>query len=546
MDLITYFNQELFANQKDLDADKVIKELSGMKNSQPPEEPTFIINQTEVKDRLSLKLSDCIQERGFEHIVLTGRIGGGKTHFLNWIQSRLSQTGQFYMTKFQVQETSIVKYSFIQMIVSKLFQVYYEDFTQAIYSLVNNLQLDSSNRDKFIGDLGSLYRISNDLSTLLYTIQIRSDKASAAMRVIGASHGKTETSKLGIKKLRDADYLKIIEFFLSHKKREGFLLVLLDEFEHAYTYLTPANRRNFFISYKLFIDEAIKFNPPSLALITSVTEQYEGNLKEKVIKIEQALWSRLQHQVNSLREFEPSNIEEFKELLSELGLRYNIAYGYDGGFENDSEMRKRFLNRLGGESAQAMSYRDAILTLLRIMDDMRMNRESIKVSLPKNNNRYDKEISKAKNLWEKAHYNAKPALIKSSLELLFNDLNYKRINLVEELGSLLMISVDTQNKLFYIAISSNPKGLGERFKKCLEYKDKIEEVEGINFETIFIYEKQWETKTFLNMLKLHPDVKPISLEAEELYSILAYKNIDKDELTNKMRVDIERFVNDIV
>lgn len=43
-------------------------------------------------------------------------------------------------------------------------------------------------------------------------------------------------------------------------------------------------------------------------------------------------------------------------------------------------MRKRFLERLGGDTAQPISYRDAILNMLGIMDDLRMNKQTLEIS----------------------------------------------------------------------------------------------------------------------------------------------------------------------
>ncbi|PEM13357.1 hypothetical protein COI51_21750 [Bacillus toyonensis] len=543
MELIQFI-ENLFANETNLEKKMVIKEINGMKNSQPPEKPTFIINQNETKSRLTQKLTDCMHGYGFEHIVLTGKVGGGKTHFLNWIESRMNENGNFYMVKFQVQETSTVKHSFVKMIVSKIFQQYYEDFTYAMNLLAKEFEGElAGEQDQVIGILCNRYRVSSDLARLLYAVCAKTKKESAAIRVMGASHGRTELSRLGIKNLTDSDYIKIIQFFLQHKKKDGYLLVLLDEFEHAYLSLTPAARRNFFTSYKAFIDEAVRFDPASLVLVTSVTEQYEGHLQEKVGSAELALWSRIQHQVNALSEFSPANLSEFKELFNELSVRYKVAYDYDIYAKNELEMRKRFLERLGGDTAQPISYRDAILNMLGIMDDLRMNKQTLEISTD-TRIEYEKMIQEAKKQWEDAHHNAKTGIIKSSLEKLLMELGYEKLHLKDELGSVLFVSNLGTRKLLYISTVSNSKSLATSIDKCIKYKDNLSSKDD-DFETIFIYQKQWETKAIAQMLSLHPDIHGLAITELELYNLFAYKNVKDEVSKEKMVSELERVINDI-
>ncbi|CAG9623269.1 P-loop NTPase fold protein [Sutcliffiella rhizosphaerae] len=538
------FIEKLFANETKLEKKIAIKEINGMKNSQPPEKPTFIVNQNEIKSRLTQKLTDCMRGYGFEHVVLTGKVGGGKTHFLNWIESRMNDNGNFYMVKFQVQETSTVKHSFVKMIVSKIFQQYYEDFTRAMNLLVTEFEGDlDSEQDLIIGMLCNRYKVSNDLARILYEVCAKTKKGSAAIRVMGASHGRTELLRLGIKNLIDSDYIKIIQFFLKYKKKDGYLLVLLDEFEHAYLSLTPAARRNFFTSYKAFIDEAVKFDPADIVLITSVTEQSEGHLKEKVESAELALWSRIQHQINALSEFSPADPLEFKELFNELSVRYRIAYDYDIYSKNESEMRKRFLERLGGDTVQSMSYRDAILNMLGIMDDLRMNKQTLEISTD-TRVEYEKIIQDAKKQWEDAHPNAKPGMIKSSLEKLLMELRYKKLALENEVGSVLFVSNLVSKKLFFISTTSNSKSLITSIDKCIKYKDSLSTKED-DFETIFIYQKQWETKAIVQMLSLYPDIHALAINELELYNLFVYKNMKENISREKIMSELERVINDI-
>ncbi|MCK0473756.1 hypothetical protein [Halalkalibacter sp. APA_J-10(15)] len=560
--------EKLFRNEEDLSVPTVRKELTGMKNSQPPQSPTFIINQQVVKDRITQKLLDCDSGWDFAHIVLTGRVGGGKTHFLNWIESRLKDQGNYYTMKFQVQETNVVKYSFVRMVVSKLFQLHFSDFTSCFKQLVNNMTItESQDRDTDISIISEKLGVSSNLATLFFTIYKGENKSSAAMRVLGASHGRTEISKLGIRELNNTDYINIIHFFVKGKKKEGFLLILLDEFEHAFSALTTAARRNFYISYKEFIDKVISFEPPSVALITSVTEQYEGNLKEAVSKGEFALWTRLEHHVLELSEFNPSDVHEFEELFHELAVRYQKGYGYDVGLEYAKEMKKQFYAYLG-DTTQAISYRDAISNMLKIMDDLRLKGKNLSdfqkekqvssnlidnivdIKTPPNVKTDEERIlDEVSAQWQKAHHNQRPGLIKSSLEKIFSDLNYQIVRFktefgLEELASVLYIRENINEKLIYIATASNPKSLGNKFQRCLNFKDELSEVgKESEFATVFVYQKEAETETVLNYFRNHPDIINVPLDQNELLNLLAYSNANTNALKKKLSTKFERFVS---
>lgn len=543
---LNIFLSHFFEDLNDLDLESSIKEISALKNSQPPHKPTFIINQKKIRQQLTQKFEDCLNGLGFEHIVISGRVGGGKTHFLNWIESRMEENGNFYMVKFQAQETSTFKYNFIKTIIAKLFQIYAEDFRFVFLNLVSNITIKEK-VDEYtnIEDIRTKYKVSDDLARLIYNFKIEKEQ-SAILRILGASHGKTEINKLKIKSLSDTDYKHILQFFIQYKQKKGYLLILLDEFEHAYIELTPAARRNFFKTYKSFIDEVPKFNPSSLMLITSVTEQYAGSLKSNIEKEESALWSRMGNKVISLQEFNPSIQEEFNELFERLTIRYRKAHGEDVNTIQNSEIRKRFFEQLGESTSQAISYRTAILTMLQIMDDLRMNKSVVSEVEEEQriNNETNKILQRAINTWQDAHHNSKPGMLKTSLEALLEQLNYTRIDLNDERASVLYASKEGYEKLFFIATVANSKALANSIDKCIEYRDKLS-IEKESFETIFIYQKQLESKTIQKIFDLYPDLHPIAIDENELYNLLAFKELSNLTPEHKIVHELKDIINKV-
>jgi len=559
--------EKLFEVTENLsDAKNTQRELSGMRNSQPPKRPTFIINQQSVKREISQKLSDCEKGYGFSHIFLIGRIGGGKTHFLNWIESRLKNEDNYYVVKFQVQETGTVKHSFVRMVVSKLFQVYGDDFMQALQKCPDDLSINYKNdvSDKAIREIIRELEVSSNLAKLLYELG-NDKKRDAALRVLAASHGRKEISKLGVTELGNMDYINVIEIFLKYRLKEGFLLILLDEFEHASSTLTNAARTKFYISYKEFIDEASNFYCPAVALISSATEQYQGSLAKDVNKHEGALWSRLEGQQIDLVEFNPTVDAEFNELFNELATRYKIAYEYDVGLDLKL-MKKKFLSHIGADSTHAISYRNAISTMLKIMDDLRSRGDTLKsyreenlldselqVTIPVTPDVKEKEdriLKEADAKWEEAHNNTKSGMLKTALEKFYISASYEIIKLkkyeIKESGSLLYVTRNGRGRLIYISTTLKPKSLSNQFQKCLNIKDALsEKIENEKFDTLFIYQKDVETETLVKFFKSHPDTLKLSLEKDEILKLLVYADAST-VIREKISQKIERVINFIL
>ena len=73
--------------------------------------------------------------------------------------------------------------------------------------------------------------------------------------------------------------------------------------------------------------------------------------------------------------------------------------------------------------------------------------------------------------------------------------------------------------MLYISTVSNSKSLATSIDKCIKYKDNLSSKDD-DFETIFIYQKQWETKAIAQMLSLHPDIHGLAITELELYNLL--------------------------
>lgn len=553
----------LFDNQQDISKEMAIKEISAMQNSQPPDDPTFIINQEDAKGIIIQRLRDCLDKSMFVHVFLTGKIGGGKTHFLNWINSHFNKQSDYYVVKFRLEETSQVKYNFIRMTVYELYKRYREDFYKALKKAMDTFRnlLEENDKEIIKQRLREHLNISDSLATVFYDLikSKNNEEVNTALRVMGAANSKNELIKLKISQLTDRDYLSILELFLSNKVKQNFLLIMLDEFEHAYLFLTPAARRNFFVSYKAFIDKAAQFFPASLALITATTEQYEGELKQKVSSTEQAIWSRIEPQVLALKEFNIGDDKEFKALFLELSFRYLKAHDYNLGQDGAIEIRKRLLERIGADSTKQISYRVAVTNLIAIFDAMRRKAEVLpkankvdeQLFLAQQDNvkgieTYDILIKKVMEHWENIYPNAKPARLKTSIEVLFKNYNYTILNFPfhKPVSGLFIESPQGNKKLIYIAIAGNSKDLSKKFKRCRDLRDTLVEKTDSPFDTYFVFPKSFEIDSFDVELNNFPHIIAVPLESE-FPDLLAFTDVQDISLKKRIEEKLVKLIDKI-
>ncbi len=528
---------QLFKFTEEIDKQRIVNELSSMRNSQPPNQPTFMVGQENVKSQLIQQFERSLSHRTFFYTVIVGEVGGGKTHLLNLIKSTFREDLNHYVVEFRTEETSQVQYNFPKMIVASLFKRYYDEFIKVFVDInLKEVYNKYSNNDLAYA-IGSYLDVSPNLATAVYHMQV-DDKKSFAIRIIGGCENPKDLSKFGISKLTEKDYMDILRLFLKNKSRSGFLFVMLDEFEHTYTYFTPAKRRDFLKGYKAFIDEFSKGSTYPLILITAVTEQSAEKLQDRISKLDTALASRLKPQTIMLEEFKIGDNKVFEELYKEIARRYKIAYGYEVGDTGAIKMRKKIFDKWGSNSAQQKTYRDVITTMLNIMDEMQRNNESFektnilindKINIVEyNNSSYDQIKREVEVIWEHDK-KARLTMVKKGLENLLEsyilDFQNRKVGLGKGKGTSAICFLDdiSVKRFIYIALQ-DIKG---KLKICDEMKEEqLTENESI-LKTYFLYVSGEDVN---EQFKNYPDIKPINIDMERLdLMALSYKhNLDAD------------------
>lgn len=511
----------LFESTIETDPEKTRVEINSMRNTQPPKEPTFVLGQEKIKNKIKEKINMSI-ESGFSQIIITGDVGDGKTHFLNCVQTHFFKNDNFFSISSKVEEGSTVGHNFVRLVLNRLFKKYYNEFCDILVKIGNEFNGEASEQEA-INKFSSKKDIEQKVSLLLFNYNKKEKLKYNALNVIRANYHSTDLAKLKINKLSTNEYVDLLRLILQYGKP---LIVILDEFEHVYTLLTPAAKRKFLSSYKYLFDQFASAKIP-ITLVTAVTEQSEGWFRKGTEREDKALWTRIQDHVEYIERFNISNNEIFKELFTELAERYKYAYNYDVGLGGAIDMRKRIYDYWGDSTATTRGNREIISTMIKIMDDLRsaknkLNSKQLNEQIEyeqqtdKHIKQYNLSIADAETSWERSHHNAKPGLIKTGLERL---LKHYKLNLIDSTKDIIIFKDIEDIKLVYVATGTN---LRNRLEKC---KDKRIEIKNkYNDKPVFTYFLYTKTEDIRTYLRQNPDITPIPLDSIELYNIISFSS----------------------
>ncbi|MNO34836.1 Archaeal ATPase [compost metagenome] len=548
-------------NTDNLTGENCIIEINAMRNTQPPEHPTFFLNQQDAKDQIRSKLKHSLREDAFSCIVLKGVIGDGKTHFLNHIYSHFKRNpNEFFIVKLRVEETERYKRNFIKTVVSEIFAKYYKEFRRAFFQISKSKLPGSlgSNIDDNLDIIRKELDVSDELAKILHKLYANPELEAASIRVLGNSYGKTELKLLEVNELTSQDYLKVIQLFTNFSGEDTLLIIILDEFEHAYG-LPLGARNTFFQSFKQFYDMAGPLYK-RVSFIAAFTEQYaKGNKKEETI--ETAMWTRLEANTIELEPFRLTN-DNLKQLLNHLIIRYEKAYTYKITPEVFQEIPKLLLRRL--EVTHAINYRKAVSNLIKILDDFRENRPYIPPKKPETagqlelfslnfendlvlppptqvnqiDHPYSMIISTARQDWDETNAKLKRSKFKSALERVLKEIGFSMTKLTDQPEDITRIEALKDNDypvIFYISLAKSGGILVGKFDDCLKIKDSLNPEEFLIMPKFcFVYPYESRNKSLIESMKLHPEIIDMGIEESYLYDLLALRLVEDDELEKEL------------
>lgn len=380
-----------------------------------PESPSFLVNQSELKQVLIDKFStffDINRSQGLEVIFLKSNYGNGKSHFIKTIYSFLNNYENVYTKKVSLkQETADLKKKILEGIGQKTIR------DAAIYFVkyAEEKTLEKSTETALILALVETLNIDSTLANLLYTAARSKDISaqSKAIAVLKSSHlsDYLKALRINASSLNNDFYMNVIRLICTYLSEiNTYIVIVFDEYEHVYSWKDVSARKLFFSDIKLFLDDIETYR--NLFFVFAESESVQSTTEASD---DPAYLSRKKAQTYQIGDISSEN--EVLKLYAMIKARYERYYNIILD-QYDKSIVQEIMN---DEQVKSNSnYRNYTQAIMRILNEYRANpkspkKHSITDSKASENETSDKKISLVQK-WNAATSVSKKTYLCDALE----------------------------------------------------------------------------------------------------------------------------------
>lgn len=364
-----YACEKLFDNNFNLLNRKEIGiELKHFSIGTPPESPSFLVNQDNLKKILIDKFKaffDSENSKGMEMVFLKSNYGNGKSHFFRRISSFFNQYENVTVKNVSMPQ---VKIDLHQKILEGISQKFIKNCSECLINELRGHDL-SQNRDQLIQDLIEKYSINIDLASLIYEIASEKDtsKCIQAISILKGTYLDEYLRNFKIKKstLNSSFYFEELSLFSKYLvKTNSYIIILFDEYEHIHTWSNSKARALFYSNLKALTDELIKYSNFFFLFAESVA----SDNTDPEAKIDPAFVSRKRNITYQIEDI--SSEQEVVNLLDMIKIRYEKYYEIDY-----SKYYQTILEEVCNSSKVGANsnYRSYISEIVKVLDEYRQD-----------------------------------------------------------------------------------------------------------------------------------------------------------------------------
>ena len=238
-------------------------ELKHFSMGTAPETPSFLVNQDELKKKITEKFCDFFdvnKAQGLEVVFLKSNYGNGKSHFIRTIYTFLSEYENVITRRVSLkQEETDLKKKILESISQKVLK-------ECATFLINSVEEDALSEEEaaILMAVEEKYSIDASLAKLLYEAA-RSNDVALQVQAIAILKGNFLSEYLknfGCKKqeLNSEFYYNVIKLVSIYLKEiDYFLVIVFDEYEHVFSWKSEKYRKNLYEDIKLFTDNLATF-----------------------------------------------------------------------------------------------------------------------------------------------------------------------------------------------------------------------------------------------------------------------------------------------
>lgn len=375
-------------------------ELKHFSMGTAPENPSFLVNQDELKKEMSEKFCNFFDKekaQGLEVVFLKSNYGNGKSHFIRTIYTFLNEYENVITRRVSLrQEETDLKKKILESISQKVLK---ECATFLIDSVKDNVLSDEET--SILMAVQEKYSIDVTLAKLLYE-SARSEDITLQVQAIAILKGNylaDYLKNLGCKKdkLNNEFYYDVIRLVSIYLKEiDYFLVIVFDEYEHVFSWKSEKYRKSLFADIKMFTDEIATFGNMFFVFAESDSVDNESESSD-----DPAFKSRkvnLTYQIADI-----SSDTEVEKLFRMILKRYEKYY--EISLETyTSEMLQMIYD--DPETKEKTNYRAYTKSIMRVLDQFRNNPPKKKKTKKKkeSDNKSAETVEIKQNSIEKTRY----------------------------------------------------------------------------------------------------------------------------------------------
>lgn len=238
-------------------------ELKHFSMGTAPETPSFLVNQDELKKKITEKFCDFFdvnKAQGLEVVFLKSNYGNGKSHFIRTIYTFLSEYENVITRRVSLkQEETDLKKKILESISQKVLK-------ECATFLINSVEEDALSEEEaaILMAVEEKYSIDASLAKLLYEAARSNDVALQvqAIAILKGNYLPEYLKNFGCKKqeLNSEFYYNVIKLVSIYLKEiDYFLVIVFDEYEHVFSWKSEKYRKNLYEDIKLFTDNLATF-----------------------------------------------------------------------------------------------------------------------------------------------------------------------------------------------------------------------------------------------------------------------------------------------
>ena len=340
-------------------------ELKHFSMGTAPENPSFLVNQDELKKKITEKFCDFFdvnKAQGLEVVFLKSNYGNGKSHFIRTIYTFLNEYENVITRRVSLkQEETDLKKKILESISQKVLK-------ECATFLINSVEEDALSEEEaaILMAVEEKYSIDANLAKLLYEAARSNDVALQvqAIAILKGNYLPEYLKNFGCKKqeLNSEFYYNVIKLVSIYLKEiDYFLVIVFDEYEHVFSWKSEKYRKNLYEDIKLFTDNLATFGNMFFVFAESDSVDNESESSDDL-----AFKSRKANLTYQIADI--SSETEVEKLFRMILKRYEKYYEVSFEAYTDDILQMIYDDPLIREKTNYRGYTQAIM---RVLDQFR-------------------------------------------------------------------------------------------------------------------------------------------------------------------------------